>query len=284
MKHIYLIGNGSRAAQYGVGTYICQMIEFFRQASSVRLTVVVLNSEVKEVTEEYDDLRVVRHLRIPAQYSGGREKDIDRCYRNIAYLLALYFLKNEHNVLHLNYLHHAPLVDWLRKIGVNFHLLVTIHYFDWCFMLKGNTRLFRSIIKREKEQYNEWTDKIRNSYERDKALLCHSDKVICLTQYTQTLLNEVYGVEREKLVVVYNGLKDEAIKLSEEERLENIMNELRRWYDIDVFYENETLKNIRFTGKIDRYEDVRVLLDKIGRLEVVRFEINGNCVLVKRCK
>lgn len=52
MKHIYLIGNGSRAAQYGVGTYICQMIEFFRQASSVRLTVVVLNSEVKEVTEE----------------------------------------------------------------------------------------------------------------------------------------------------------------------------------------------------------------------------------------
>ena len=62
MKHIYLIGNGSRAAQYGVGTYICQMIEFFRQASSVRLTVVVLNSEVKEVTEEYDDLRVVRHL------------------------------------------------------------------------------------------------------------------------------------------------------------------------------------------------------------------------------
>lgn len=91
MKHIYLIGNGSRAAQYGVRTYICQMIEFFRQASSVRLTVVVLNSEVKEVTEEYDDLRVVRHLRIPAQYSGGREKDIDRCYRNIAYLLALYF-------------------------------------------------------------------------------------------------------------------------------------------------------------------------------------------------
>ena len=76
----------------------------------------------------------------------------------------------------------------------------------------------------------------------------------------------------------------EGIVAFEEERLENIMNELRRWYDIDVFYENETLKNIRFTGKIDRYEDVRVLLDKIGRLEVVRFEINGNCVLVKRCK
>ena len=40
MKHIYLIGNGSRAAQYGVGTYIRQMLEFFRQTSSVRLTTV----------------------------------------------------------------------------------------------------------------------------------------------------------------------------------------------------------------------------------------------------
>ena len=47
MKHIYLIGNGSRAAQYGVGTYIRQMLEFFRQTSSVRLTIVELNSEVK---------------------------------------------------------------------------------------------------------------------------------------------------------------------------------------------------------------------------------------------
>ena len=268
MKHIYLIGNGSRAAQYGVGTYICQMIEFFRQASSVRLTVVVLNSEVKEVTEEYDDLRVVRHLRIPAQYSGGREKDIDRCYRNIAYLLALYFLKNEHNLLHLNYLHHAPLVDWLRKIGVNFHLLVTIHYFDWCFMLKGNTRLFRSIIKREKEQYNEWTDKIRNSYERDKALLCHSDKVICLTQYTQTLLNEVYGVEREKLVVVYNGLKDEAIKLSEEERLE------KRF----ALGFRETDKIILFVGRLDRIKGVQYLIEAFRR--VIRKNPNSRLVIV----
>ena len=56
----------------------------------------------------------------------------------------------------------------------------------------------------------------------------------------------------------------EGIVAFEEERLENIMNELRRWYDIDVFYENETLKNIRFTGKIDRYEDDSVCLLIIG--------------------
>lgn len=219
MKHIYLIGNGSRAAQYGVGTYIRQMLEFFRQTSSVRLTIVELNSEVKEVTEECDNSGKVRYLKIPAQKSEGRKGDVAHCYRNIAYLLALHFLKDEQNVLHLNYLHHAPLADWLKKIGVEFYLLVTIHYLDWCFMLKGNTRLFRSIIHKE-EQSNEWGKKIRNSYERDKRLFQHSDKVICLSQYTQNLLREDYGVEKEKLVVVYNGLKDEVIKLSKEERLE----------------------------------------------------------------
>ena len=108
MKHIYLIGNGSRAAQYGVGTYIRQMFEFFRQTSSVRLTIVELNSEVKEVTEECDNSGKVRYLKIPAQKSEGRKGDVAYCYRNIAYLLALHFLKDEQNVLHLNYLHQDP--------------------------------------------------------------------------------------------------------------------------------------------------------------------------------
>ena len=77
MKHIYLIGNGSRAAQYGVGTYIRQMFEFFRQTSSVRLTIVELNSEVKEVTEECDNSGKVRYLKIPAQKSEGRKGDVE---------------------------------------------------------------------------------------------------------------------------------------------------------------------------------------------------------------
>ena len=84
MKHIYLIGNGSRAAQYGVGTYIRQMLEFFRQTSSVRLTIVELNSEVKEVTEECDNSGKVCYLKIPAQKSEGRKGDVAHCYRNIA--------------------------------------------------------------------------------------------------------------------------------------------------------------------------------------------------------
>lgn len=48
----------------------------------------------------------------------------------------------------------------------------------------------------------------------------------------------------------------------EDEPLENIMMELMRWYDIEIFYESNALKTIRFTGYINRYEDVSVLLKK----------------------
>lgn len=92
--------------------------------------------------------------------------------------------------------------------------------------------------------------------------------MICLTQYTQTLLNEVYGVEREKLVVVYNGLKDEAIKLSEEERLE------KRF----ALGFRETDKIILFVGRLDRIKGVQYLIEAFRR--VIRKNPNSRLVIV----
>lgn len=67
----------------------------------------------------------------------------------------------------------------------------------------------------------------------------------------------------------------------EDERLEDIMTKLAKWYNIEVFYLQPELKDIRFTGDIDRYGDIRVLLDKIEELDVVGFEIKGNCITIK---
>ena len=50
-------------------------------------------------------------------------------------------------------------------------------------------------------------------------LFKETDKIICLARYTYTLLREEYGIPEEKLVLIYNGLKDEYIPISPEERL-----------------------------------------------------------------
>lgn len=67
----------------------------------------------------------------------------------------------------------------------------------------------------------------------------------------------------------------------EDERLEDIMAKLAKWYNIEVFYSQAELKDIRFTGNIDRYGDIGILLEKIEHLDVVYFEIKGNCITIK---
>ena len=48
------------------------------------------------------------------------------------------------------------------------------------------------------------------------------------------------------------------------QRLETIMNTLERWYDIEVEFENEKLKDILFTGKLNRYDDLNLFLDALN--------------------
>ena len=106
MRHIYLINSDSRAAQYGIGTYIIQVINCLSSIDSLRLTVVSMNSEDGILTEKKDNN--VRYLTFPKVYDWRSEKEIQRYYRSVAFLLALYVDSSEDNVFHFNYLHHEP--------------------------------------------------------------------------------------------------------------------------------------------------------------------------------
>lgn len=66
----------------------------------------------------------------------------------------------------------------------------------------------------------------------------------------------------------------------EDERLEDVMLRLERWYDIQVFFSNQSLKDVRITGYINRYGDIRILLDKLEKLDLAEFEVKGKCVTV----
>ena len=67
----------------------------------------------------------------------------------------------------------------------------------------------------------------------------------------------------------------------ERETIEEIMERLGRWYDVKVFYENESLKQKRFTGVISRYENIEQVLRLIEGPATLRFEAKGNVVMVK---
>ncbi|MBR5462086.1 FecR family protein [Butyricimonas virosa] len=67
----------------------------------------------------------------------------------------------------------------------------------------------------------------------------------------------------------------------ERETIEEIMERLGRWYDVKVFYENESLKQKRFTGVISRYENIEQVFRLIEGPATLRFEVKGNVVTVK---
>lgn len=64
-------------------------------------------------------------------------------------------------------------------------------------------------------------------------------------------------------------------------RLEDIMKKLNRWYDFEVAYEEEELKDLRFSGAAEKYNPVEFLLKMIEEVTKVRFDIEGKRITVK---
>ena len=63
-----------------------------------------------------------------------------------------------------------------------------------------------------------------------------------------------------------------------DQRLEDIMKILSRWYDMNVVYENEGLKNIRFGCNLNRYEEITPFVKLLEKTEEVHVKIEGNTI------
>ncbi len=67
----------------------------------------------------------------------------------------------------------------------------------------------------------------------------------------------------------------------EQEMLLGIMTKLSRWYDVDVFYQNESVKNKRLSANLKRYDSIHSFLDLFEQVSSLHFEVNGRTILVK---
>ena len=65
------------------------------------------------------------------------------------------------------------------------------------------------------------------------------------------------------------------------EPLENIMQVLSRWYDIQIIFENDRLKQLEFSGNLDKYTDIKTFFRLFEMGADVRFEIDDRTVYVR---
>lgn len=85
--------------------------------------------------------------------------------------------------------------------------------------------------------------------------------------------------KREVRVEEYVGWKD-GWYIFREQRLEDVMTTLNRWYGTNVFYQNPRVKDIRFTGNLKRYESVKTFLEVLAASEDVHYKLNGETIIL----
>lgn len=79
---------------------------------------------------------------------------------------------------------------------------------------------------------------------------------------------------------LYTSWKDGSF-IFENQTLPVLFKTLGRWYDVDVEFENSTLRSLHFTGDLERYESINTHLEMIEMTTDVKFEIIDKTVYVK---
>ncbi|RXQ87851.1 DUF4974 domain-containing protein [Ancylomarina salipaludis] len=72
----------------------------------------------------------------------------------------------------------------------------------------------------------------------------------------------------------------EGVFLFKDERIEDIMTELSRWYDLKVFYKNQSIKEYRFGGHFNRNSEIGSIMEMFELTRKVDVEINGQTIVI----
>ncbi len=87
----------------------------------------------------------------------------------------------------------------------------------------------------------------------------------------------IKSVDVDKFIAWKNGRI-----LFEENTLEEIFNDLSRWYNIDIDYANSEVKDLRFSIDVKRYDKFSEILEILELTKKVEFEIKEDRVIIMK--
>ena len=65
-----------------------------------------------------------------------------------------------------------------------------------------------------------------------------------------------------------------------QDRLEDIMRTLARWYGVEVVYLDESVKSMLFAGKLDRSEEITPILDVLRTTDKLSVDVKGKKIVI----
>ena len=67
-----------------------------------------------------------------------------------------------------------------------------------------------------------------------------------------------------------------------EVRLEDIINELARWYDFDVYYQDTDVKNYHFTAWFRRNASIEEVIEVLEKTKKIKMKLDGKTLIVRK--
>lgn len=68
--------------------------------------------------------------------------------------------------------------------------------------------------------------------------------------------------------------------LFQEMRLEDIMHQLERWYDIQAFYTNEEAKDLHFSGDLSRFKNIDTFIEMFEESSEINIKVQGKNLII----
>lgn len=112
-------------------------------------------------------------------------------------------------------------------------------------------------------------------------LISKEEKSLVLIPGEQAILTNGGDFSRKSVdVSMFTAWKDGNF-VFRKQRLEEVLNTLARWYDVHIFYEDSSRKDVVFTGNIKRFERFEEIVDLLGMTGDTDFEVKGKSIFVR---
>lgn len=98
---------------------------------------------------------------------------------------------------------------------------------------------------------------------------------------TYNLETDTYSVLKNVDVSLYTSWKDGVFRF-ENQRMEDITNRLSRWYSCEVVYNDNSLRDLKFTGVAKKNEPIDHLLNLISLLKDVDYDVKDGVVFISK--
>lgn len=260
MKNIYIVDEQVSSKTNGIGSFLKAYISCMKKMD-VNITLISFNANVDEF-----DIKTENGIRILV-FPVFQTDNFPAHYQIINRFIKLYIEDSVDNIFCFN---HSPCRELLQTVKDSFplsKLVFTVHDMGWTKVLNGDSVKLQSIIAyRNRKVVSNKYQYLLDYFDQEKQMYDIVDAVVCLSQSTNDILRNVYGIDESKIHLIPSGLGKIKTTVPVEEK-----RSIRKMLNID-----NTEKIILYVGRLSEAKGVYSLVRAFSNI----LEIHPNTRLV----